>query len=86
VRADATIGTDGTRFTLTLHDGTILTETITHALGSLEKPMSDDALADKFLRQAREVIGELRAGELLARCQGIAELDDVAQLAPMTLA
>ena len=81
VRADATIGTDGTRFTLTLHDGTILTETITHALGSLEKPMSDDALADKFLRQAREVIGEL-----LARCQGIAELDDVAQLAPMTLA
>ena len=86
VRPDAAIGTDGTRFTLTLNDGTILTETVEHALGSLEKPMSDDALAQKFLGQAHYVLDDERAGELLDRCQRLAQLDDVAQLAPLTLA
>jgi hypothetical protein len=48
--------------------------------------MSDDALAQKFLGQAHYVLDDERAGELLDRCQRLAQLDDVAQLAPLTLA
>jgi 2-methylcitrate dehydratase PrpD len=77
---------DAARVTLTLNDGTTLSEFIEHASGSLDRPMSDAALADKFLDQARLVLDDERSNQLLALCQQLPELDDAAQLAPLTLA
>lgn len=77
---------DGARVTLTMNDGTTISEFIEHASGSLDRPMSDDALADKFLGQASLVLDAERAGQLLDLCQRLPQLDDVTQLAPLTLA
>ncbi|MFT5447486.1 MAG: 2-methylcitrate dehydratase PrpD [Gammaproteobacteria bacterium] len=77
---------DGARVTLTLRNGTTISEFIEHASGSLDRPMSDDALADKFLDQAGVVLDSERAKQLLGLCQQLPQLDDVAQLGPLTLA
>jgi len=77
---------DGARVTLTMSNGTTISEFVEHASGSLDRPMSDGALADKFLDQASLVLNSERAKQLLDRCQQLPELDDVAQLAPLTLA
>jgi aconitate decarboxylase len=42
---------------LTMNDGTVFKKRIDHAVGSTERPMTDEQLTEKFLSQATPVIG-----------------------------
>ncbi len=53
---------------------------VEHAIGSLERPMTDADLEAKFHGLADPVIGASRAGELIAACWGLGAAGSVAQV------
>ena len=53
---------------------------VEHGIGSLVKPMSDDALSAKFTAQARGVLPDGQAKELLAAAWNVRALDNIADL------
>jgi 2-methylcitrate dehydratase PrpD len=79
--ADPGVHEDAVRITVTLDDGSVETLDVEHALGSLERPLSNEALTDKFARQAAPVLGEAATAELIAAAWKLAELDDVGVVA-----
>ena len=66
--------------TITLHDGRTLHVFVQHAIGSLERPMSDADLARKFHGLVDPVLGQSRADALIAHCDGIAHASDLRAL------
>ena len=50
-------------------------------IGSLERPLSNEAITEKFARQSVPVLGEKATAELIATAWKLAELDDVAVVA-----
>ena len=60
--------------------GVIRAETV-HALGSIERPMTNEELAAKFKMLAARTLDEARADRLLATCWQLSSLDDVAEIA-----
>ncbi len=78
--ADPALAIDQARATMRMRDGTTHSVGIEHGVGSLVKPMSDDELSAKFLSQARGVLAEDRAKELLAASWNARGLDNVVQL------
>jgi 2-methylcitrate dehydratase PrpD len=65
---------------ITLKDGRILRKHVEHAIGSLERPMSDADLAHKFLGLARDIIPDRQANAVLDLCNRIEELSDISQI------
>jgi 2-methylcitrate dehydratase PrpD len=63
--------------TAVLRDGRRIHVFVEHAIGSLQRPMSDAALAAKFAAQADPVLGSARSAELIAACRRLGELPDV---------
>ena len=61
----------------TLVDGRQLHLVVEHAIGSLHRPLDDDALAAKFRALADPVLGATRCQALILSCRGLAEADDV---------
>ncbi|RMY53090.1 hypothetical protein D0865_05441 [Hortaea werneckii] len=55
------VGADEAHLQIHFADGQRLAKHIKHAVGSLEKPMTDGQLTDKFLDQASLVLGKARA-------------------------
>ena len=53
---------------------------VEHAIGSLERPMTDAGLEAKFHGLADPVIGAARAGELIAACWNLGAAGSVAQV------
>jgi 2-methylcitrate dehydratase PrpD len=53
---------------------------VEHAIGSLERPMTDAGLESKFRSLAEPVLGPGRAGTLIAACWGAASAPDVSAL------
>jgi 2-methylcitrate dehydratase PrpD len=53
---------------------------VEHAIGSLERPMTDADLEGKFRSLAEPVIGAERAGRLIAACWGLGAAPGVAPL------
>ncbi len=53
---------------------------VEHAIGSLQRPMSDEDLARKFHGLADQVIGAQRSSTLLAGCWALGEAGDVRSL------
>jgi 2-methylcitrate dehydratase PrpD len=78
--SDPALAIDQARATLRLRDGSVHTVRIEHGVGSLIKPMSDDALSAKFLSQARGVLADGKAKALLAASWNARALDDAAEL------
>jgi 2-methylcitrate dehydratase PrpD len=78
--SDPTMGEAACEVALTLRDGRTLRKRIEHAVGSLERPMSDRELDRKFHGLVDPVLGEAAADELLALCAGISEAADVKAL------
>jgi 2-methylcitrate dehydratase PrpD len=78
--ADPALAIDQARATMRLRDGSTHSVTIEHGIGSLIKPMSDEALSAKFLSQARGVLAEPRPQALLAASWNTRALDDVTAL------
>ncbi len=66
--------------TAVLSDGQRVHVFVEHAIGSLQRPMSDAALADKFASQADPVLGAARTAELIAACRRLGAMADVRDL------
>jgi 2-methylcitrate dehydratase PrpD len=65
---DPSIAQDQVRATITLKDGRRLEKYIEHAVGSVDRPMSNADLEAKFLGNAREVLPADRARALIDLC------------------
>ena len=63
-----------------LRDGSCQHLGIEHAIGSIEKPMSDAALDAKFTEQAAPILGAERTAGLIAACRRVGSLPDVREL------
>lgn len=76
---DEKIKPDEALLTIHLKDGTKLEKHIEHAVGSLEVPMTDDQLTDKFVDQAALVLGKDEAAKASDIAWKIGDSDDVAK-------
>jgi 2-methylcitrate dehydratase PrpD len=79
--ADPALASGQARAVVGLSGGEILTSKVVHALGSLERPMTDDQLSEKFRTLACYRFPEEATVELLQACWAIAAADDVGELA-----
>ena len=66
--------------TALLNDGRKVHVRVEHAIGSLDRPMTDRNLEDKFHSLADGVIGADKAGALIAACWKLGEARDVTQI------
>jgi 2-methylcitrate dehydratase PrpD len=69
--------------TVTMNDGRTHHVFVEHAIGSLERPMSDDDLARKFHGLVDPILGAPRADELIVHSMRIASADDLRSLAAL---
>jgi 2-methylcitrate dehydratase PrpD len=69
---------------VTLRDGTKLTRHVEHALGNLERPMSDRDLEDKLRDLAGRVVGPVGAERIIERCWRLDRLADCRDLIDAT--
>jgi 2-methylcitrate dehydratase PrpD len=78
---DSTLKEEQVRATIVLKDGRRLERFIEHAVGSVERPMSDADLEAKFLGLADGVLPESQSRRLIARCWEVEALPSAAELA-----
>jgi 2-methylcitrate dehydratase PrpD len=78
---DPSIKEEQVRATITLKDGRKLETFIEHAMGSLERPMSDTDLEAKFMGLVDEVLAAPRARALMDLCWTIDAHPDASELA-----
>ena len=77
---DGTIDEASCHITLTTRGGASLSLAVEHAIGSLERPMSDEALTRKFIDQATPVLGAAQAEAAAAAAFSIGEAADTRTL------
>ena len=70
---------------LTLKDGRVLKKYVEHAIGSRERPMSDEDLNAKFHVLVDDILGEEHGERLLKLCWSIEGLKDAAELCRQSL-
>ncbi|HSG33226.1 MAG TPA: hypothetical protein VLA37_01730, partial [Sphingomonadaceae bacterium] len=75
------IGRTEAKVSIRLKDGTQLDRHVPHALGSLERPMSDADLETKFRGLVAEILSEGRTRELIDACWSLESLDDAGEIA-----
>jgi 2-methylcitrate dehydratase PrpD len=68
-----------------LRNGTVLEKHVEHALGTVERPMSDRDLEDKFRSLADGVLSAAEASRVIGLCWRVAELEDAGELARATV-
>ena len=78
--ADGAIDEAACDVTIDCRDGRKLHLFVEHALGSLERPLDDAALARKFHALADDVIGAAQADQWLAACASLASARNVGAL------
>jgi 2-methylcitrate dehydratase PrpD len=84
-RVHADIRDDEAYITIKLKDGRVLEKHVKHALGSLERPMSDADLERKFLRLCEGVLQPEQARGALQQFWSAETLKDVAELGRVTV-
>ncbi len=67
--------------TVTLNDGRTVHRYIEHAIGSVEKPMSDAQLDAKFADLAAGILPEAQAKRVMQLCRSLPELKDAGDVA-----
>ena len=72
---------DEARVAVTLGDGRVVARHIEHAVGSLERPMSDAGLEEKLRGLAEDVLTGALTNELIARVWSLEKLADASALA-----
>ncbi len=85
-QADPGIAEDAADVVVALTDGRKLHAKVEHAIGSLERPMTDADLARKFHGLVDPVLGAARADRLLAASAAIAATTDVRALTALAKA
>jgi 2-methylcitrate dehydratase PrpD len=76
-RADTAIDEAAADITLTLRDGRRVHKRVQHAVGSLQRPMSDAALREKFHRLVDPILGAEAADVLIASCSELPQAASV---------
>ena len=69
--------------TIQLDDGRTLEQHVAHALGSVERPMSDADLESKFHGQVGDILAQEQATALVAACWGADRNADAAEISRM---
>ena len=82
---DDSLRDDECHVQLTLKDGRVLKKYVEHAIGSRERPMSDDALNAKFHVLVDDILGEEHGERLLKLCWSIEGLKDAAEICRQSL-
>lgn len=83
-RGDTHVHEDAVHVTLTLSDGRRVEKHVAHAVGSLDRPLSDAEIDKKFLDQSSLVIGAARSADLLAAGWDVASSGDVGAIARLS--
>jgi len=78
---DASIREEQVQASITLRDGRTVRKRIEHAVGSLERPMSDADLDAKFLGLSRDVMPEAQARRTIELCRRIDALPSAGDVA-----
>jgi 2-methylcitrate dehydratase PrpD len=81
VIADESLRKDEARAHLRLQDGRSFDTHIPHASGTVDNPMSDQAIEAKFLANATPLLGEDGARRFANMCWSLDQLDDANKLA-----
>lgn len=79
--ADNGVPEDATELKITLKDGKVLNKRVDHAIGSLERPMSNEDLEAKFRGLADGILPTAQIDTLIQTCWHVADLDNAAELA-----
>lgn len=80
-RAEASLGRTEARVTIVLRDGRAYSKHVPHALGTLERPMSDADLEAKFRSLAEGILSRAQVQEIIRLCWRLAALEDAGVLA-----
>jgi len=78
--ADKSLRADEVIVEVTLKGGKKLHKHVEHAIGSLEVPLTDENLEEKFIDQCLPVLGD-RTQAVSQQCWKIGEASDVAEIA-----
>ncbi|ORX39589.1 2-methylcitrate dehydratase [Kockovaella imperatae] len=78
--SDETLMADETYLTVHLKDGSTLEKHIEHAVGSLEVPMTDQQLIDKFIDQCSAVVGSDKVKGVSDALWRLGDSEDVKQI------
>ncbi len=81
IEQDANIGRVQSRVLIRLKDGRTLERYVEHALGTLERPMSDADLEAKFRGLAEGVLTDKQISEVICLCWGAEKLEDAGAIA-----
>ncbi|WP_449043236.1 MmgE/PrpD family protein [Paracoccus versutus] len=79
------IAEDEVRITLVMKDGRRIDHHVEHAIGSVERPLTNEELNDKFLRQSALVIGEEQSRKALDLAWKLPDLASPAELVDVTV-
>jgi 2-methylcitrate dehydratase PrpD len=82
---DPAIRADEAYVNVTLRNGRVLEKHVEHAVGSLERPMSDRELEAKFHGLAAEILTKDESDRLLKLCWNVEMLEDAADLGKATV-
>ncbi|MXQ14351.1 MmgE/PrpD family protein [Microvirga makkahensis] len=82
---DQSIHEDQVEMTVTFHDGRQVNRRIEHAIGSLDRPLTDEELDRKFIKQSEAILGKEGTERLLSAAWRFAEMDDVAEIARLSV-
>jgi len=80
-QVDQSMPADAVTMELQLVDGRTLTKHVEHALGSLENPLGDAQLAEKFTRLCADILTPAQVKRLMQQCHGLTDLPDVGAVA-----
>ena len=76
VADDPAITEAGVQVDVETHDGRHLSKRLAHAIGSVERPLTDEQLNAKFRDQAELILGKVQTSSLLELCWSIDTVDD----------
>ncbi|MGA9088113.1 MAG: MmgE/PrpD family protein, partial [Bradyrhizobium sp.] len=80
---DPSINPEQVEMTIELSDGRVLRKRIEHAIGSLEKPMSDADLERKFTDLAEGILPKEQTAKVMELCWKVEGLADAGEIARM---
>lgn len=81
IEQDANIGRVQSRVFIRLRDGRTLERYVEHALGTLERPMSDADLEAKFRGLAEGILSARQSDEVIRLCRDVGQLADAGAIA-----
>jgi 2-methylcitrate dehydratase PrpD len=79
--ADPTVHEDQVRITIKLKNGRMLEKFVEHAIGSLDRPMSDADLEAKFRGLAQGILSAAETDRLIELCWKVGTLADASEVA-----